>query len=81
MTISNVNFTLGNDGELLSISMYGSQNTILTDIIRSSVTEENLGIAGQDMVVLMQFFTLSHRKLGIHHLQTLSVTNLAALNK
>jgi len=33
MTISNVNFTLGNDGELLSISMYGSQNDILSDML------------------------------------------------
>jgi hypothetical protein len=33
MTISNVNFTLGNDEELLSISMYGSQNNTLTDTL------------------------------------------------
>jgi len=55
MTISNVNFTLGNDGELLSLSMYGSQNNILIGMLWSSVTEENLGIAEQDSVVLMHF--------------------------
>jgi hypothetical protein len=62
MTISNVNFTLGKDGEFLSIAIYGSQNNILTDKLRSSVREENLGIAGRDSVVLMHCLHLPTAK-------------------